>query len=129
MANVVKQGPSATSGGGDDGFLSGLEQSSVPSSSSSNAGPAPSSNAAVLLPKQVNTSEPPPQVPKVETPQDTDPEMEADQASNQVRQPPPQMPPPLGQIGNGFGNNQPATFAAPINRGRQQQQQQAHIRP
>jgi len=140
MANVMKQGSSTTSGGGDDGFLSSLEQSSVPptSSSSTAASPNPSSNAAVLLPKQVSTSDsPPPQVPKVETPQVTSPpKVEADQASNQVRQPPAQMPPPLGQIGNSeasgvrigsanrFGNTQPATFAAPVNRGRQQQQQQ-----
>ena len=132
MANVMKQGPSATSGGGDDGFLSGLEQSSIPSSPSTAAPPAPSSsNAAVLLPKQVSTNEPPPQVPKVETSQVTPPPK-----VDQVRQPPPQMPPPLGQIGNSeasgvrigsanrFGNTQPATFAAPVNRGRQQQQQQ-----
>lgn len=137
MANVMKQGSSTTSGGGDDGFLSGLEQSSIPSSSPSAASPDPSSNAAVLLPRQVNTSEPPPQVPKVETPQITPPSnANVDQASNQVRQPTPQMPPPLGQIGNSeasgvrigsanrFGNTQPATFAAPVNRGRQQQQQQ-----
>jgi len=137
MANVMKQGSSGASGGGDDGFLSGLEQSSIPSSSPSAASPDPSSNAAVLLPKQVSSSEPPPQVPKVETSQVTSPpKVKADQASNQVRQPPAQMPPPLGQIGNSeasgvrissanrFGNTQPATFAAPVNRGRQQQQQQ-----
>jgi len=142
MANVMKQGSSATSGGGDDGFLSGLEQSSIPSSSPSAASPDPSSNAAVLLPKQVNTSDPPsPQVPKVETSQITPPpKVEADQASNQVRQPTPQMPPPLGQIGNSeasgvrigsanrFGNAQPATFVAPVNRGRRQQQQQQQAR-
>ena len=137
MANVMKQGSSAISGSGDDGFLSGLEQS-IPSSSSTAASPVPSLNAAVLLPRQVSTSEPPPQVPKVETSQVTPPK-KADQASNQVRQPPPQMPPPLGQIANSeasgvrigsanrFGNAQPATFAAPINRGRRQQQQQQQV--